>query len=209
MRGVLAHLADTYWFRHDTGTRRFFTTNFADARLNADDTCESANLEGCLADANLLVIGGDDGSSDDNSRVPLDLAAIARALDTARARGIPVIYAPNYRDENAMTALVHARMRVTVRNNYWNIEAVRTGTPDDVVRRTGSLDRIATALDTVCRGTLAVADYSDCQSGGAREANTLRNCTAPMFRTKLMEGAEALLPFYPQVAVGEHIHHPG
>jgi hypothetical protein len=40
------------------------------------------------------VIGGDDGTGDDNARVPLDAAAVERALDLAQARGVPVLYAP-------------------------------------------------------------------------------------------------------------------
>ncbi len=88
LRVVVAHLADSFYFRHDAGTRSFFTRNFSAARLNADDACESASLPGCLASASLLVIGGDDGTGDDNSRVPLDLAAIGRALDMAGGHGI-------------------------------------------------------------------------------------------------------------------------
>jgi hypothetical protein len=71
------------------GDAGFFTRNFSAARLNADDTCESAGLPGCLASASLLVIGGDDGTGDDNSRVPLDAAAIERALDLARRAASP------------------------------------------------------------------------------------------------------------------------
>ncbi|MFO0606874.1 MAG: ImpA family metalloprotease [Polyangiales bacterium] len=188
---VVAHLADSFYFRHDAGTRAFFTRNLPAARLNADDTCESASLPGCLATANLLVLGGDDGTGDDNSHVPLDLAAIASALDAAQARGIPVLYVPHYRDENAMTALVHPRMRVAVRNNYFNVETVTRGTPGDVTARPSALDRMRAAVDTVCDGTLAPADYAACEPGAASAATTLRSCAAPDFRTKLMDGAEA------------------
>lgn len=192
LRVVTAHLADSYYFRHDTGTRAFFTRNFAGATLNADDTCESANLPGCLASADLLVLGSDDGTGDDNSRVALDTAAIARALEMARARNIPVLFAPHYRDENTMSAVVHRALRIKVRNNYFNIETVTAGTPADVAARTSPLDRIATAVNTVCDGSLTPSDYGPCQAGGTLSAATLRSCTAPLFRSKLLDGAEDL-----------------
>ena len=192
LRVVTAHLADSFYFRHDAGTRAFFTRNLPGATLNADDACESASLPGCLAAADLLVIGGDDGTGDDNSRVPLDLAAIGRALDMAEARGVPVLYVPHYRDENAMTALVHRRMRLRVRNNYFNIETVTRGAPTDVTARPTALDRVRAAAETVCGDTLALADYMACQDGAALSASRLATCAAPAFRTKLMDGAEAL-----------------
>ena len=191
LRVVTAHLADSYYFRHDAGTRAFFARNLPGATLNTDDTCESAALPGCLASADLLVLGAEDGTGDDNSHVPLDVAAIERALDMAQARGIPVLYAPHYRDENTMSAPVHRRMRLRVRNNYWNIETITRGAPADVTTRAGALDRIDTAVNTVCAGTLALPDYAAC-TDGTIDAATLRSCTAPMFRTKLLDGVEDL-----------------
>ncbi len=190
LRVVTAHLADSYYFRHDTGTRAFFTRNLSGATLNADDTCESANLPACLASADLLVLGSDDGTGDDNSHVALDTAAIARALEVARTRNIPVLFAPHYRDENTMSAVVHRALRVKVRNNYFNIETVTAGTPADVTARPSPLDRVTTAVNTVCDGSLTPADYEPCQAGGTLSAATLRSCTAPLFRSKLLDGAE-------------------
>ncbi len=190
LRVITAHLADSYYFRHDAGTRAFFARNFPAATLNTDDTCESANLPACLDRADLLVIGADDGAGDDNSHVALDTAAIARALDAARTRGIPVLFAPHYRDENAMSAVVHSAMRIRVTNNYWNIETVTSGAPSDVTARPSSLDRIAAAVDTVCDGTLATSDYAECLAGASLAATTLRQCAAPLFRSKLLDGVE-------------------
>jgi hypothetical protein len=189
LKVVTAHLADSFYFRHDRGTRGFFTRHFSAAQLNADDTCESAGLEGCLDGASLLVIGADDGTGDDNSRVPLDVAAIDRALTLARSRGIPVLYAPHYREENAMNARVHRALRVTVSNNYWDIQRLDGASTAELTGRALPVDAVARAVETVCDGTLTAADFEPCTPNPDARATTLDSCAAPMFRSKLMDGA--------------------
>lgn len=189
---VTAHLADSFYFRHDRGTRAFFTRNFPAATLNADDACESANLPACLEGASLLVLGADDGTGDDNSRAPLDLAAIDRALALAQSRNIPVLYAPHYREETSMSARVHRALRVAVSNNYWDIQQLNGGSPADLSARPLPIDRIQAAVDTVCDRTLAAADFEPCTPNPDARARSLNSCASQPFRDKLMEGANLL-----------------
>ncbi len=187
LRVVTAHLADTFYFRHDTGTRAFFTRNLPDATLNADDACESANLAGCLAGAGLLVLGADDGTADTH-RVPIDLPAIARALDLAEARGIPVLFVPHYREETPVSALIHPRIRVAVHNNYWQQNLLAHWSPAALGLATTGLERLQSAVSTVCDGSLTVADLGSCPGA----ATTLHSCSAAGFHTRLLDGLDTL-----------------
>jgi hypothetical protein len=187
LRVVTAHLADSFYFRHDRGTRAFFARNLPGATLNADDTCESANLAGCLGDASLLVIGADTGA-DDTHRVPLDAPAIDRALDMAQARGIPVLFVPHYREETAVSALLHRRFRVAVNNNYWRQDLLARWPSTSLATAATGLERLQAMVSTVCDGSLTAADLGACPG----TATTLRSCATAGYRARLLDGLDTL-----------------
>jgi hypothetical protein len=185
---VLAHLADTYWFKHDEGTAKFFATKLPKAVVNAEDSCESGALAGCLAGASLLVISDEDGNDDDDHHVPADEDAVMAALDQAAAAKIPVLYVQFDGQLTPLGERMMRRFRVGTTDNYWRQEGLAKFSPASLLAVDDELSAMATLVDTLSTGSLAVSDYAACIG----QVDHVGDCDAPAFVTKVRRGADAL-----------------
>lgn len=184
---VLAHLADDYWFPHDAGTAKFFSTKLPAATVNAEDTCESGALAGCLTGASLLVISGEDGTKDSDHKVPADVPAVLAALDAAEAAHVPVLFVGYGSDLTPLGARIVARLRVAGSTNYWAKERLAAWSPTSLAALDDALAAYGRTVDTLRTDALANADYASCLG-----KKTLDDCTDAAFVRKLGGGTSAL-----------------
>jgi hypothetical protein len=188
MKVVLAHLADTYWFRHDTGTAQFFAARLPQAKVNAEDACEGAALAGCLAGASLLVLSDEDGSDDENHVVPADRDAVLAAVDLAEQKGIPVLYLQYDGSLTPLGERLMARFRVRTTDNYWNVERLTGFSATALPTQKDELSALQSLVETAAGSTLSVGDYQACLGQKSRFAD----CDAPAFVDKIGRGAAVL-----------------
>ncbi len=188
MKIVLAQLADTYWFDHDKGTAKFFADKLPMASVNAEDTCESAALAGCLDGASLLVISGEDGADDENHAVAADPDAVMAAVDSAMAKGIPVLYLQYDGSLTPLAERLMKRFRVSTSDNYWEQERLAGFSPNSLLSATDELDALRNLVGTLDAKSLAVSDYQECLG----QASQYDDCEAPGFMDKIGRGTAAL-----------------
>jgi len=151
---VIAHQQDSYWGRHDASTHAWFAETWPNARLNAPDTCESAALAGCLAGAELLVIGNDTGSNDDHG-VPFDAMAILAAVRAARADGVAVLLARNGYRRTELDEVLFDELGIVSDWNYWRQEGLAGFVPDEMtLAAEAPLARLSGAVEALDGGTL-------------------------------------------------------
>lgn len=127
LRVVTAHLpgAETYWFSHETKVRSWLAERVPGVLLNgrrsadqADNLCDGAKLDACLQEADLLVIGREQGPK------AYDGPAMMQAVTQAQQRGIPVLYLHHYRDTNDLADRLLAYFGLAQSNNYWSIHGL-------------------------------------------------------------------------------------
>ncbi|MCI5124625.1 MAG: hypothetical protein D3925_09145, partial [Candidatus Electrothrix sp. AR5] len=125
---VIAHQSDSYWFKHDATTHDWFGTNYPQATINTPDSCESTSLAGCLTQADLLVIGRDNGSNDDHGEI-FDLDATMQAVQTAQDNGIPVLYVQFDGGQNDLGNALMSSFGLATTDNYWQQEMLTAYNP--------------------------------------------------------------------------------
>ena len=125
---VVAHHADSYWFRNDKGTHDWLSAALPMATVNAEDACESSALAGCLNGADLLIISGSAGNVDD-AGTEFDLDATLAALDAAESAGIPVLYQQYDGGQTVLGEALMARFGVDTADNYWPYEIIENLDP--------------------------------------------------------------------------------
>lgn len=185
---VLAHLAETYWFPHDTHTPKFFASKLPGATVSAEDACESGALAGCLAGASLLVLSGEDGSADDDHKTAADddaVLAALDALDAAEAAKVPVLFVGFGSKPSKLAERILARYGVRGATNYWAKEKLVAFSPSTLAKTADALDAYGRALSTLTLGSLTAADYETCTKAWAE-------CSAAGFQSKLGDGAARL-----------------
>lgn len=187
-RVVLAHLADSYWFRHDEGTPAFFASSFPSATVNVEDACDNRALRACLAGASLLVLGADDGGDDADVAGAFDADAVADALDEALRLRIPILFVANDGGVTAMSELLLARFGLETSDNYWRQERIVAFSPTELATAPDDLAGIAALTDTLLGGSFTVADYASCIG----VASNFDGCAATSYRAKLGQGLDAL-----------------
>mgnify|MGYP000844152287 FL=1 len=185
---VVAHITDTYWFRHDRTTLKWVKNAYPMAAVNTEDACESADLAGCLAGADLLVIGLDDGTMDDNDKTPYDGAAALAAVTAAQSRGLPVLYVQS---DGGLTDLgrhlmTYFRLRAT--DNYFRQEGLSAVDGSKAYPARSELDPLATLATTLESHTLTGSAYSACID----QVATLTSCATPEFVEKVRAGSDWL-----------------
>lgn len=185
---VLAHLADSYWSRHDAATAAFFAHSFPDATVNAEDTCENAALAGCLDGASLLVISGEGGTSDDDNPGPLDLAAVSRAIDLAMSRRVPILYVQYDGASTPLSEMLMARFGLTTTDNYWRQERIVAFSPTSLVANSDELTAIASSVDTLIDGSFTAAAYASCLGN----ADGFPSCDAAALHSGLLDGLDTI-----------------
>jgi immunomodulating metalloprotease len=152
LRVVTAHLPgkSTYWFPHEPKVRSWLATQYPGLTLNGlsaaaatsasavDDSCDGDRLDACLQNADLLVIGRQQGPNVGNSSTPdvypagYDGTTISLALDRAQARGLPVLYLHHYRDANDLASRMLNRFGLSVSSNYWAQEGLKGASAADL-----------------------------------------------------------------------------
>ena len=140
---VVSHQRDIGWARHDDAVHGWFDTFFPDATVNAEDVCDGAALAGCLATADLLVIGQATDDLDDDA-VPDDVAAVLAAVSDARSRGVPVLFLRDGYGRSALDEALAPALGVSLGYNFFT-EGLDAFTPDAL----GDVDELATLVATV------------------------------------------------------------
>ncbi len=99
LKVVMAHLpcGSVPSFAHEAPTRSWLMAEVSNVKINGvnghaavDDSCDGDRLGACLSDANLLVVGAQEGP--DSGSSTYDGAQFMNAVKAAQARGIPVLY---------------------------------------------------------------------------------------------------------------------
>jgi len=197
---VVAHQRDSYWFRHDTTTIRWLTNAYPTVTVNAADACENSALANCLVGADLLVIGLQGSTGDDNYNIPLDLNATMSAVRDAQARGIPVLY---LQADGGMTPLGDALMGyfgLKTTDNYWDQVILTDFTPTGLLSNdgpVGTMGAIQTAMNVLNAGTLnfGFSDTNCPNNFGTVTCDpslVMDGATGKTMQTQFTDGADAL-----------------
>lgn len=173
MRVVLAHLPEVQYFHHESATRGWLTQHVPLAQLNLS-RCESQVLDGCLTNADLLIIGMAE-PADNAAQPPFDGAAALDAVARARARGVPVLYVHHARAPTAFGAALLGQLRLAGVSNFSAKEAVALDGGAALNTFDPELDAMSLAVDGIARSGVAVSDYATCVGGGA----LLTSCAQP------------------------------
>lgn len=188
MNIVLAQLADTFWFDHDKNTAAFFSAKFPKATINAEDTCDSAALAGCVENASLLVISDEDGADDEQTPHVSDIEAVLGAVDTAMSKGIPILYLQFDGQLTPLGEKLLTRFRVSTDDNYWDQERLTGFTPKTLLSIQDQLVSLDNLVDTLTNKTLTIADYQSCVG----QASQYDDCEDPAFLQKVGQGTKDL-----------------
>jgi hypothetical protein len=181
---VVAHMPDSYWFKHDATTEKWFKDTYPNASINAQDVCESTKLAACLTNANLLLIGQDNGTEDTHG-IPFDLAATLQAVKNAQARGIPVLYVQYDGGTNDLGNALMDLLKLRTTDNYWNQEKLVAYDPLTLLSN-DPLAPIETAVTNLANNTLPSTLVTACKG----IISTLDGCTDASFKTNLRNGLD-------------------
>ncbi len=181
---VIAHMPDSYWFKHDATTHQWFKDTFPNATINAQDACESAKLATCLQTANLLVIGRDNGSEDTHG-VPFNLNATMQAVKNAQTQGIPILYVQYDGGMNDLGDALMDLFKLRTTDNYWNQEKL-VAYDSSTLLANDPLAPIQTAVANLANNSLP----SDLVSACKGVKSTLDACSDSIFKTALRDGLD-------------------
>lgn len=178
---VTAHLPgkSTYWFPHELKVNAWLAEQFPGATINGqpgaqastEDRCDGDKLDACLKDADLLVIGRQQGPAGANSQTPDDYPAawngdtIMRAVAAARARGTPVLYLHHYRDVNDLASRMLDELGLVASNNYFGQEGPKAFDPTALPALPGHLADTQALLQRLDQGTFTTT-WSGCTDDG-------------------------------------------
>ena len=184
---VIAHQADSYWFRHDATTHDWFGTAYPLATINAPDSCESTSLAGCLTQADLLIIGRDNGNND-NHDIIFDLDATMQAVKTAQNNGLPVLYVQFNGGQNDLGNALMAYFGLVTTDNYWQQEMLTAYDPSGLYGQ-NALSDIETLADHFLNKDFP-SDLLDCDPSTYK---TYSSCTnVGVFGAELGTGANQM-----------------
>ena len=203
---VVAHIpGNNYWFDHDDSTIRWVKQNLPSAQVNAINACDNQALPGCLANAQLLVIGRQMGTEDDSSAnsPTTDPQFVANAVRNYSSHGGAVLYVHYYKGSNDLaTALFSQVLKIDTRTNdnndnyklvNYNLASVAGPIPS-----TTAFSRISNLVDGVFNPSSPNAlNSSDLYPCLTSEGSTWNNCQQPGFVTKVKDNCNWL-----QSAVG-------
>ncbi|MCI5178397.1 MAG: hypothetical protein D3911_03550 [Candidatus Electrothrix sp. AW3_4] len=181
---VIAHQSDSYWFKHDATTHDWFGTNYPLATINAQDSCESTLLADCLTQADLLVIGRDNGDNDTHG-IAFDLDATMQAVQAAQDNGIPVLYVQFDGGQNDLGNALMASFGLATTDNYWQQEMLTSYNPSGLYGQ-NALSDIEALVDHFINKDFPT-DLLDC------DASTYNSCTDQgTFGAELGAGADQM-----------------
>lgn len=167
---VTAHLpgTETYWFPHENKTRAWFTSQYPGVAINgvttgaatqADNRCDGDQLDACLQDAHLLVIGREEGPNAYNG------AAVLQAVRNAQSRGIAVLYLHHYRDTNDLSSRLLDHFGLGQVNNYWTISGLKGFNPATLPALPNPLASVQALVNRLDTGSFT-STWSGCTTSG-------------------------------------------
>lgn len=168
-RVVTAHLpgSETYWFPHESATRNWFANHYAGVTINGlpptdanqkDNLCDGGALDGCLQNADLLVIGREEGPN------AYDGDVVMAAVTAAQARGIPVLYLHHYRDVDDLASRLLKYFGLGQGNNYWTTDGLKSFNPSTLPAVPLQLAGYADLITRLSDGTFTTT-WSGCSGG--------------------------------------------
>lgn len=176
---VTAHLPgkSTYWFPHELKVNAWLAEQFPGATINGqpgaqattEDRCDGDKLDACLRNADLLVIGRQQGPAGADSQAPDDYPAgwngdtIMRAVAAARARGTPVLYLHHYRDSNDLADRLLDTFGLEASNNYFRQEGPKAFDPTTLPALPGQMADTQALLQRLEQGRFATT-WSGCKN---------------------------------------------
>lgn len=172
---VTAHLPgkETYWFPHEKAVRDWFASHYPGVTINGltpsdpnqqDNICDGSALAGCLQDADLLVMGREEGPN------AYDGDVVMAAVTAAQARGVPVLYLHHYRDADDLAARLLKYFGLGQGNNYWTTDGLKSFDPSTLPAVPTQLAGYADLVTRLNEGTFTTT-WSGCS--GSRV-----NCSA-------------------------------
>lgn len=179
---VIAHMDDSYYFPDERAVRAWLDQYYTgQVRYNAADSCDDAALATCLTSGttpDLLVISQQMNTNSAPS-------AIAAAVNTAMARGIPVLYLHLDGDLTDLGSTLFPLFNVTYHwDNYWKKLKL---TAFDVRQSLPAIPAEIRSINTLLQHLKArdyAFDWSVCNEG---------NCSAVVgLSTEFQQGAEAV-----------------
>jgi len=162
---VVAHMpgTETYWFPYESKVRDWFYAKYPGVTVNGklagdaqqDNNCDGSALATCLQNANLLVIGREQGPA------AYDGAAVMKAVTDAQARGIPVLYLHHYRDANDLASRMLDYLGLSVSNNYWDEQGLKAFDPATLPAIPASVSSMQNLLTRLNQGSFSTT-WSGC-----------------------------------------------
>jgi hypothetical protein len=164
----------TYWFQHERRTNAWLAAQYPGITINGvpgaqatgEDSCDAGLLAGCLANADLLVIGRMQGTS--AAYGAPDVYPSGTTTDTlmatvaaAQARGIPVLYLHHDGGTNALADRMLTSFGLSSSDNYWDQEGLHAYTPASPVAPPAALTELQALLQRLSAGNFST-DWSGC-----------------------------------------------
>jgi len=169
LKVVTAHLpgTETYWFPYEKKVRDWFFAKSPTATVNGlaagatqqDNVCDGAALAGCLQNADLLVIGREQGPG------AYDGAAVMQAVADAQKRGIPVLYLHHYRDSDDLSDRLLNYFGLSQQTNYWSKQGLLSFDPAALPANSPQLSKFQNLLNRLNQNNFTTS-WSGCTSGG-------------------------------------------
>jgi immunomodulating metalloprotease len=140
LKVVVAHLPGTAttWFKHEVPTRQWLAAQFPGSTINGvaataavDDSCDGTKLAGCLQNADLLIMGRQQGPNGGTSAVTNNYPStyngdtVLNAVKEAQGRGVPVMYVHHDGDNNDLSSKMFQYFGLTSNDNYFSHEGVK------------------------------------------------------------------------------------
>ncbi len=170
---VTAHLpgTETYWFPHESAVRNWFASHYSGVTINGlsptdpnqqDNICDGSALNACLQNADLLVIGREQGPNAYDGNV------VMSAVTAAQARGIPVLYLHHYRDVDDLASRLLKYFGLDQGNNYWTTDGLKAFNPSTlpaVPAQLAGYSDLITRLSNSLSSNAFTTDWSGCTGG--------------------------------------------
>ena len=150
---VIAHQADSYYFRHDPTTQDWVKNTYPQASINDIDSCESTYLASCLSNADLLIIGRENGDND-NHGIAFNLEATMTAVKNAQSNGIPVLYLQYDGGKNDLSNALMDYFGLRTTDNYWRQEGLNNFSASPENLKDTALETIKTTISAITSNNL-------------------------------------------------------
>ena len=182
-----SHVFHCTRFPHDTQTTSWLTSRLPSANVSAINACDNLALQGCLVDADLLVIGQADDAA-------TNVTAVMAAVEDFARRSKPVLYLHYYYIPTPLSTALFTRvlgLSSSFGDNYWARAGLVNQTRDiaDAIRGETLLPGLKRAADCTFDLTnstgmnLDLEDFMPCYRPGGQSWTV--ECNREPFNTKI------------------------